>query len=400
MYLNVLTTLGVVSLGVAFSFYGLYFLLVLRQKEAIENFQDTLLRLQEMNSSNESKLENISIIVSTFNEAKVIARKIENLSALNYPKEKMEVIVFDDSSTDGTADIAEKAFQEKQLIGKVVRNSPRIGLNRSLNAAVAGAVNNLVCVTDSDVLLEKDSLKNSVAVLQSFKDAGGVTGRIQPVFEGKGMAQTTETSYRGFYHDSMLAESALHSAFPGNGPLIVYNKTEIPTPIPVDYGSTDGNIAMNVIKKGLRFIYVPNAIVYEPEAENMEDQRLQKVRRAKRLLQVFLHNTDISFNQKYGFFGSRVFPIKMMMMSLSPILFLIGTILTATALLLSQNLMLYALAGVVLAGVAGGFVISKKFSSFFSSFVLHQIYLILGLFSASRKSVFWKTIDRKTKISS
>ena len=384
----------------AFSFYGLYFLLVLRQRKVIDSFQETLLRLQEENSSNESKLENVSIIVSTFNEAKVIARKIENLSALDYPKQKMEIIVFDDSSTDGTADIAEKTIREKQLSGKVVRNSPRIGLNRSLNAAVAGAKNNLVCITDSDVLLEKNSLRNSVSVLQSFKDAGGVTGHIQPVFEGKGMAQTTEASYRGYYHDSMLAESALHSAFPGNGPLIVYNKMEILTPIPVDYGSTDGNIAMNIIKKGLRFIYVPNAIVYEPEAENMEDQRLQKVRRAKRLLQVFLHNTDISFNQKYGFFGSRIFPIKLMMMSLSPILFLIGTILTAMGLILSQNTILYALAGIVLVGAAGVLAVSKKLRSFFSSFVLHQVYLIVGLFSASRKSVFWKTIDRKTKISS
>jgi cellulose synthase/poly-beta-1,6-N-acetylglucosamine synthase-like glycosyltransferase len=312
----------------------------------------------------------------------------------------MEIIVFDDSSTDGTAEIAEKTIREKQLSGKVVRNSPRIGLNRSLNAAVTGAKNNLVCITDSDVLLEKNSLRNSISVLQSFKDAGGVTGHIQPVFEGKGMAQTTEASYRGYYHDSMLAESALHSAFPGNGPLIVYNKMEIPTPIPVDYGSTDGNIAMNIIKKGLRFIYVPNAIVYEPEAENMEDQRLQKVRRAKRLLQVLLHNTDISFNQKYGFFGSRIFPIKLMMMSLSPILFLIGTILTAMGLILSQNTILYALAGIVLVGAAGVFAVSKKLRSFFSSFVLHQVYLIVGLFSASRKSVFWKTIDRKTKISS
>jgi cellulose synthase/poly-beta-1,6-N-acetylglucosamine synthase-like glycosyltransferase len=175
---------------------------------------------------------------------------------------------------------------------------------------------------------------------------------------------------------------------------------EIPTPIPVDYGSTDGNIAMNIIKKGLRFIYVPNAIVYEPEAENMEDQRLQKVRRAKRLLQVLLHNTDISFNQKYGFFGSRIFPIKLMMMSLSPILFLIGTILTAMGLILSQNTILYALAGIVLVGAAGVLAVSKKLRSFFSSFVLHQVYLIVGLFSVSRKSVFWKTIDRKTKISS
>ena len=389
-----------VFLGISLGVYGLYFLFVLRQNKAIFSFQNTLLKLQEENSSDESKLQDVSIIVSTYNEAKVIARKIENLSELNYPKQRMEIIVFDDSSSDGTADIAEKTIQERQLFGKVVRNSPRMGLNRSLNAAVTGARNNLICITDSDVLLEKNSLRNAVSVLQNFKDAGGVTGHIQPVFEGKGMAQATEISYRGFYHDSMLSESALHSAFPGNGPLIVYNKMETPSPIPADYGSTDGNIAMNIIKKGLRFIYVPNAIVYEPEAENLEDQRLQKVRRAKRLLQVFLHNMDIGFNQKYGYFGSRIFPLKLMMMSLSPILFLVGSILTALGIIFSQNLMIYALTGIMLIGALVVFSVSKKLGSFFSSFVLHQLYLIAGLLQASRKSVFWKTIDRKTKISS
>ena len=72
----------------------------------------------------------------------------------------------------------------------------------------------------------------------------------------------------------------------------------------------------------------------------------------------------------------------------------------AIGVILSQDLALYALTCTVLVGTVGVFVVSKKLRSFFSSFVFHQAYLIAGLLSASRKSVFWKTIDRKTKISS
>ncbi|MDQ1281404.1 MAG: hypothetical protein QG670_2669 [Thermoproteota archaeon] len=393
-----LAVLGIALIGVAFAVYGLYFFLVLRQKNAISNFQSSILALQEKNSNSDSSLGNVSIIVNTFNEARVISRKIDNIAELDYPKQKMEVLVYDDASVDGTADIAEKSLQKNKLFGRVIKNTSRMGLNRSMNAAIVEAKNNLVCITDSDVLLEKDSLKNSVSVLQDFEGAGGVTGHIQPVFEGKGITQESETSYRGFYHKSMLAESALHSAFPGNGPLIVFDKEKVSSSIPTDYGSTDGNIAMNIIKKGLRFIYVPNAMVFEPSAENLGDQRLQKIRRSKRLQQVFLHNRDVSFSQKYGKFGSRIFPLKFLMLSLCPTLFILGLSVFVVSIILSQNILLYTIGGLAGIGIAILLVTSNKLGGFITSFGLHQLYLVIGFFSAFRKSVYWKTIDRKTEI--
>jgi cellulose synthase/poly-beta-1,6-N-acetylglucosamine synthase-like glycosyltransferase len=375
--------------------YGLYFKYVLGRKKLISSFVNSLLTFQ---CSNDSNLANVSVIVSTYNEAKVIDRKISNISELNYPKEKLEVIVYDDASSDGTAEIAEKTLREKKLDGNVVRNLNRIGLNRSLNAAVAQAKHNLVCVTDSDVLLDKDALRNSVSALQGFKNAGGVTGHIEPVFEGKGVAQSSERSYRGFYHESMLAESALHSAFPGNGPLIVYDKSKIPSLIPMDYGSTDGNIAINIIRKGFRFIYVPNAVVFEPSPENLGQHRLQKIRRAKRLLQGFLKNRDISLDRKYGSFGRQVFPLKLLMMALCPMLLLTSLSFIAVYIALSKNILLYGLTGTFVIGTSISLLSSKRVGSFLSSFILHQLYLVIGLFSSFRKSVYWKTIDRKTSL--
>jgi cellulose synthase/poly-beta-1,6-N-acetylglucosamine synthase-like glycosyltransferase len=385
---------GLVMFSIVVAVYGLYFKFVLRQKKLISNFVNSLLSFQGTTAN----LANVSIIVSTYNEAKVIDRKIDNISELNYPKDKLEVIVYDDASSDGTAEIADKRLREKKLDGKVTRNLNRIGLNRSLNAAMALAKHNLVCVTDSDVLLEKDALRNSVSALQGFENAGGVTGHIEPVFEGKGVAQSSERSYRGFYHESMLAESALHSAFPGNGPLIVYDKSKVPSLIPKDYGSTDGNIAINVIRQGLRFIYVPNAVVFEPSPENLSQHRLQKIRRAKRLLQVFIKNRDISLDRKYGSFGRQVFPLKLLMMVLCPILLLSGLSLITIYIALSRNALLYGLTGTFLIGASISLLSFKRVGSFLSSFILHQCYLVIGLFSSFKKSIYWKTIDRKTSI--
>ena len=386
-----LALIGLAMITVVGLTYSLYFFSVLRNRKSTANFEQELLSCQQSNSS----LEPVSIIVSTFNEAKVIGRKLENIAELDYPLEKLEVLVLDDASTDGTGDIAEKKMKEQKILGRVIKNSNRIGLNRSLNLAMEEAANSLVCITDSDVILEKNALKNAVAVLKGFEGAGGVTGKLQPTFEGEGVAQTTESEYREFYDKSMLGESSLHSAFPGNGTLIVFDKSKVPFSIPEDYGSTDGNIAINVIKSGLRFIYVPNAVIFEPVPENVGQQRLQKVRRAKRLIQVFHHNMDILLNKKYGNFGRIIFPLKLLMFSICPILMFSGLFLVAVSVLLSQNLALYGFSLIVIFSVIMVSLLSRKLGAMVSSFVFHQVYLIVGLISSVRKSVYWKTIDRK-----
>ena len=391
-----LDVLGVLSFGLALIsivciIYGLYFFLVLHNRKAISNFQNTLFTCQRSNSA----LESVSIIVSAYNEEKVIARKLKNIADLNYPKEKIEVLVIDDASTDETGNIARKTIQELGLFGKVITHSDRLGLNKSLNLAMDQAANNFVCISDSDVLLESNALKNAVIILKEFKDSGGVTGKVQPVFEGKGFTQENEISYREFYDKSMLGESSLHSAFPGNGPLIVFDKSKVPFSIPVEYGSTDGNIAINIIKSGLRFIYVPNALIFEPEAENVEQQRIQKVRRAKRLIQVFHHNMDVFFNKKYGNFGQIVFPLKFMMLSVCPVLIFTGMFLIVTSVLLFQNLLLYSFSALAICAVVGVLVLSNKLKNMVTSFVLHQIYLFAGLILSMQKSIYWKTIERK-----
>jgi cellulose synthase/poly-beta-1,6-N-acetylglucosamine synthase-like glycosyltransferase len=383
-------------LSIVIIVYVFYYYLVLR-KASITSFTDSLIAHQKRGSF-VNNLANVSIIVSTFNEAKVIERKINNISQLNYPKDLLEVVVYDDNSTDGTSTIAEITLKETRLHGTVIHSPSRLGLNRSLNTAIDKAKNNIICITDSDVLLDKDALINAVNVLQECENAGGVTGHIQPVFEGRGVAQTSESSYRDFYHISMLAESSLHSAFPGNGPLIVYDKSKVPSKIPNDYGSTDANIAMNIIRHGLRFLYVPNSIVYEPSPENLGDHQLQKIRRAKRLLQVFLRNYDVALTSKYGSFGHTIFPLKLLMHALCPLLLLTGLVLIGLYIALAQNIFLYALAGAILTGTLVLSIAFKRFGSLLSSFILHQCYLVIGLLSSHRKSVYWKTIDRKTKI--
>ena len=384
--LSGLTLIAIVGL-----IYDLYFFSVLRNSKSIADFQEKIRSCQNPNSSSDP----VSIIVSAFNEAKVIGRKLENIAELDYPPEQIDVLVIDDASTDGTGEIAEKKMKELNISGRVIKNSNRLGLNRSLNIAMKEANHNFVCITDSDVILEKKALTNAVNVLTRFEGAGGVTGKLQLLFKRGGIAQTNASAYRDFYDKSMLGESSLHSSFPGNGTLLVFDKSKVPYSIPEDYGATDANIAMNIIKSGLRFLYVPNSIIFEYVPENMKEQRLQKVRRAKRLIQVFLHNLDILQNKKYGNFSRRIFPLKLLMLTLCPTLFFSGITLFAISVFLSQNLALYIFSLICILLIATTQFIFRQIGAKLSSFVFHQLYLFIGLLSSVRKSVYWKTIERK-----
>ena len=385
-----LVIIGFLIFASAIAFYGAYFFLVLRNGSAIKRFRYTLSLLQ----NSKIELNPVSIIINTFNEANVIERKLVNISKLKYPKNKLEVLVVDDGSKDGTSVLAEKMLGDLKLSGRVIRNPKRIGLNRSLNIAMAQASNDYICITDSDVMLDENALTNAVSVLMGFENVGGVTGKIEPIFHGCGVAQSNESTYRTFYDNSMLGEASLHSAFPGNGPLIVFDKSLVPATIPADYGSTDGNIVMNIIKSGHRFVYIPNAVILEPVPEDLSQQKLQKVRRAQRLIQVFIHNKDLFLNRKYGTFGKVIFPLKFLMVVLAPTLMVLGLSLFIVGVVFSSNsyLQVVSLSSLFI----GAASLSRKESSkMFSSFVFHQFYLLAGLFASLRKSVYWKTIDRK-----
>ncbi|MFX0200879.1 MAG: glycosyltransferase, partial [Candidatus Hodarchaeota archaeon] len=358
-----------------------------------DNVKQYLNKIEEIQKS-DGDLPNVSIIVSAYNESKVIQRKIQNISNLDYPQEKIELLVIDDFSNDDTGELAEKVLNNCHLTGRIIRNQERIGLNQSLNLAFQLASHPIICVTDADVTLEKDALKNSLTVLEHFENAGGVTGCVVPADDKNSFAGKIEKDYRFYYDRSMLTESSFHSAFPGNGPLMIF-KSFPNCFIPADYGSTDANIAMNVIKSGKRILYIPNARFHELIPETVRQQKLQKVRRATRLIQAFIHNADVFLNGAYGSFGKTIFPLKFLIHVFCPILMLLGLITFTLFITFYAGQGFQLITAFLLVVVASVILISRKIRNFFSSFLFHQIYLLLGLFSLGRQGRTWKTIDRK-----
>jgi len=388
----ILLELSLVFIAVVSAVYGSYFFLVLRtgkKKEYVEK-----LRMIVENSIDPEELPNVTILIPAYNEEETIYAKIKNISELNYPLDKIQVFVPDDNSKDKTREIAKSAFKDFGLDGTILRNAKRKGVNVSYNRAVAEAKSEYILTTDADAIIPPESLLKAVKVLMSLKDIGGVAARMVPVHNKTTAATRTAVAYANSYNSMLVAESAISSTFPGSTSCMLMRKSAF-SQISTSYGSSDGNISLSFIKKGFRFILAPCIAYYEPISQRLLELRRQKVRRATRLIQSALLNLDVLFARKSREFGRIIFPLRLLMMMLCPILALSSIFL----FLAFTYFMSPVLFGILLLCTALILVLGVKTDikilNLIVSFLIHQAYLCMGFILSFRKMNVWERIERK-----
>ncbi|MDN5367148.1 MAG: poly-beta,6-N-acetyl-D-glucosamine synthase, partial [Candidatus Diapherotrites archaeon] len=118
----------------------------------------------------DEKLPTVSIVVPAYNEGENIGETIESLLRLNYPKDKMEIIVVDDGSTDNTYDVA------KRYEGETVRviRKENGGKSSALNMGIKHARGEIIACMDADSVATPDSLRVLVEYILE-EDADAVT---------------------------------------------------------------------------------------------------------------------------------------------------------------------------------------------------------------------------------
>jgi cellulose synthase/poly-beta-1,6-N-acetylglucosamine synthase-like glycosyltransferase len=119
----------------------------------------------------------ISIIISAYNEEKVIAERIDNIRNLNYDFNKLELIIGSDCSTDKTNEILNEKSQKNSWV-RTKNFSTRRGKAAVLNDLVQLTKNEILVFTDANTKFEKDAL---LSLVSKFSDAkvGGVCGRLE-----------------------------------------------------------------------------------------------------------------------------------------------------------------------------------------------------------------------------
>jgi len=208
----------------------------------------------------------VSLIVPAYDEEGVIAAKVANALALDYPRERLELIVASDGSTDATAERARAAGAD------LVLELPPGGKVAALNAAAERATGELFAFSDANSAWAPDALRRLV---EPFADpaVGYACGQVRFVDEGGG---NLEGAYWRYEMALREMESELGGITAGNGAIYaVRRETYLPL---APSGSHDLSFPFELAKRGRRSLYVPAARAEEKMVPTLEGEFARKRR--------------------------------------------------------------------------------------------------------------------------
>ena len=202
-------------------------------------------------------IPSVSLIIAAYNEAKVIARKIENSLSLDYPRQKLEIIVASDGSTDGTNEIV-RGYAPQGV--KLVALNPNQGKSTAQNRGVAKATGEILFFTDANVMLRPGAIRK---IVRNFADpqVGCVVGKVTYLNEGDTSVSEGEGLYWRYELFLRKKESEIGNFAMGSGPIMALRR-ELFQPLDPDVGE-DFVLPMQTAIKGYRVVYEPEAISEE-----------------------------------------------------------------------------------------------------------------------------------------
>ncbi|HWC87994.1 MAG TPA: glycosyltransferase [Solirubrobacteraceae bacterium] len=208
----------------------------------------------------------VSVIVPAYAEETVIAGRVANLRALDYPRELLEVIVACDGSVDATAERARAAGAD------LVLELPRGGKIRAQDTAVQRAKGEVVAFSDANAMWERDALARLVSAFADPR-VGYVCGDVRFVSENG-------TNQEGVYWRYEMAiralESRLRSVTAGNGAIYATRKESYVVVDPIM--GHDLSFPFNMVKRGWRAVYEPGARASEKMVPTIEGEFARKRR--------------------------------------------------------------------------------------------------------------------------
>jgi len=326
-------------------------------------------------SRKDEKLKEFSIVIPAFNEAKFIAEKIRNLSFLDYPNEKFELILLCDGCSDETYHIASEVLEEMCCYGinyKILNFEVNRGKVAVIKEGVKQAKFNNIVFSDVSALLPV----NALLMLDTHfnnNEVGAVSGAYQ--FANKG--SLGEQKYWNFQSKLKAQESSVASVLGAHGAFYAIKKLCYKD-IPANTINDDFLIPMNVIKQGYRVVYEPRVAAIELEKVDLKQDMKRRLRIAAGNFQQFLYLLPL-ISPKYGW-NAVNFASGKALRALIPFLFLF---IFFSSLYLFPNHWIFQLAfycQIILYG--GVLIISLLGLSFKNSLVKLVCYLVGGYWVA------------------
>lgn len=214
----------------------------------------------------------VSLLVAAYNEEKVIREKIENSLSLDYPKDKLKIVIISDGSEDKTDEIV-REYEKDGVVLK--RYGQRMGKMGVLNRMMQEVISEVVVFSDANTMYQEDAIKK---LLRNLYDpsVGAVTGDVklasQKVSFGEG-----EGLYYKYERFIQLKESEIGSIVGVDGAMYAIRR-ELYLPPSDNIILDDFVTSMNIGVQGWRVIYDPEALAFEETSPTWQDELKRRPR--------------------------------------------------------------------------------------------------------------------------
>jgi cellulose synthase/poly-beta-1,6-N-acetylglucosamine synthase-like glycosyltransferase len=249
----------------------------------------------------------VTLIISAYNEGQVIRKKLENSLALDYPRDRLEIIVISDCSDDDT-DAIVKAYQSRGV--RLLRMPERGGKTVGLNFAVPQARGDIVIFSDANALYHRMVVRH---IVRNFADAaiGCVTGESRYEVDDNA-ADSTESENLYWRYELALKrmETKIGSLVGGDGAIYAIRKKLFRPMRPEDL--SDFVNPLQIVAQGYRNIYEPEAISFEGGAESFEKEFRRKVRIVNRAWRGLWRVKQVLNPARFGFYTLQVVSHKLL----------------------------------------------------------------------------------------
>lgn len=233
-------------------------------------YQNTA-KVNEQNGA-EDRLPHLTLFITAYNEAEIIAQKMANCLNLDYPKDKLKILWVIDGSTDQSHELLEQ-YPMVEIVGSPIRK----GKTAAVNHGMENVKTPIVVFSDANCLLNAEALK---IIAKQFDDPsiGCVSGEKRVAFSDE---DTVSSKGEGAYwkYESLLKklDYAFYSAVGAAGELFAL-RTELFAPMEEDTLLDDFMLSMRIAQKGYRIAYTPDAYAVEYGSLNMEEEGKRKRR--------------------------------------------------------------------------------------------------------------------------
>ena len=290
----------------------------------------------------------VSVSLPAYNEEHQIAETLESLLSVDYPRDRLQILVVSDGSTDRTDDIL-RAYGDRGV--ELLRLSERRGKGAAEAAATPHLTGEIVVNTDASIRIVPDALKPLIRQF-SNREVGLASGRDLSVASGVEDANEGESRYVGYEMAIRDLETRVGSIVGASGCFYAIRHHLHRVPLPTSL-SRDFAAALHCRERGYRAVLVPEATCFVPRAASLRGEYHRKVRTITRGLQTLLHKRNLMNPLRYGLFAWMLFSHKVCrwLVPWAGVTALIGLALMTPSIAWAGVGLLVASAGVLLGSV-------------------------------------------------